>query len=390
MERIIEHIERLLLQHDCVIIPDFGGFVLQRIPAVYQEDDHFFTPARKEIVFNPTLMYNDGLLIESYMQRYSTDFAKAQTLVRKEVTALKEVLDDHAELKFGKIGLFFKEEERLLFLPATRSEELFNVPSFGLPVFHFLPLTARDTTTVNSILAPEPKKETPTDQTVNRRKNVVYHIPVTRLFLQIVATTAAAILLFLFLATPVSDVNHASYSASFVPREILLKKTTDEMTAEAHAVSNETVKNVVSSDGENEATDAHLAFVKPDPTSPASPEPTAVSPNPSSASPKHASTISSKTTSSKPAHSKTTSSKLTHSNSLKYYVVIGSFKSKTNAQVYINRLKGIDTANTGTIVRDGWVYVYNQTFTSQKEAESYQKKIRQNPNHTQAWIYKGL
>ena len=56
------HIERLLLVHDCVIIPGVGGFVLQTLSAKYQEKDHLFCPESKEIVFNPMLKHNDGLL----------------------------------------------------------------------------------------------------------------------------------------------------------------------------------------------------------------------------------------------------------------------------------------------------------------------------------------
>ena len=50
MLRIITHIERLLLTHDCVILPKFGGFVLQTLPATYQEEEHLFRSMRKGYV----------------------------------------------------------------------------------------------------------------------------------------------------------------------------------------------------------------------------------------------------------------------------------------------------------------------------------------------------
>ena len=65
MLRIITHIERLLLTHACVILPKFGGFVLQTLPATYQEEEHLFRPMRKEVMFNVTLQHTDGLLSES-------------------------------------------------------------------------------------------------------------------------------------------------------------------------------------------------------------------------------------------------------------------------------------------------------------------------------------
>ena len=73
MSRIISHIEKLLLKHDCVIVPHIGGFVLQHIPAHYEKDEQIFYPEQKEIVFNRELQHNDGLLSESYIQFYHTD-----------------------------------------------------------------------------------------------------------------------------------------------------------------------------------------------------------------------------------------------------------------------------------------------------------------------------
>ena len=73
MLRIITHIERLLLTHDCVILPKFGGFVLQILPATYEEEEYSFRPMRKEVMFNVTLQHTDGLLSESYMQTYGVD-----------------------------------------------------------------------------------------------------------------------------------------------------------------------------------------------------------------------------------------------------------------------------------------------------------------------------
>lgn len=50
MLRIVTHIERLLLVHDCVIVPKFGGFVLQAVPAMQHKEEHTFRPLRKESV----------------------------------------------------------------------------------------------------------------------------------------------------------------------------------------------------------------------------------------------------------------------------------------------------------------------------------------------------
>ena len=391
MERIIEHIERLLLQHDCVIIPDFGGFVLQAIPAEYLEEEHLFTPANKEIVFNPTLTHNDGLLIESYMQHYSSDFSKAKMLVKKDVTEMRAHLDEDAELQFGSTGLFFKEDNRLIFMPAKHSDELFSSLCYGLPVFHFLPLSARDSVYVNSfaITASEQKTHvTTTGKTANRNKNVIFTIPVTRTFFQIVATTAAAILLFLFIATPVNDVNKASYSAGFALQELMSGRTADDLATfnnnlatEIRQEGNVTEAGTNNSDNISEVKSPILS----DNTS--TNNRTAATPAGTSKTPAGApkpSTASSKATSA------SASASAPKSGSMKYYVIIASFKTSGQAQKYIDQQKGSETVtDAGIVVQDGRVRVYSRIFPSEKDAQAYTKRIRQNPKHAQAWISKG-
>ena len=60
---ISKYISELLFLHDCVIIPQFGGFVGNNKSAVLNETTGIITPPSKEILFNLNLQTNDGLLI---------------------------------------------------------------------------------------------------------------------------------------------------------------------------------------------------------------------------------------------------------------------------------------------------------------------------------------
>ena len=60
---ISKYISELLFLHDCVIIPEFGGFVGNNKSAVLNEITGTIFPPSKEILFNPNLKSNDGLLI---------------------------------------------------------------------------------------------------------------------------------------------------------------------------------------------------------------------------------------------------------------------------------------------------------------------------------------
>ena len=130
MLRIITHIERLLLTHDCVILPKFGGFVLQTLPATYQEEEHLFRPMRKEVMFNVTLQHTDGLLSESYMQTYGVDYRKAQLMLEEDIEALNVSLEQDKRITLGRIGTFsIGEEGQTIFTPGDSG--VFNADSYG-------------------------------------------------------------------------------------------------------------------------------------------------------------------------------------------------------------------------------------------------------------------
>ena len=67
MKELAQHIEALLLENDCVIIPDFGGFIAHYSPAKIDSDTGQFLPPCRTIGFNAQLILNDGLLTQSYM-----------------------------------------------------------------------------------------------------------------------------------------------------------------------------------------------------------------------------------------------------------------------------------------------------------------------------------
>ena len=117
MLRIVTHIERLLLVHDCVIVPKFGGFVLQAVPAMQHKEEHTFRPLRKEIGFNMTLQHNDGLLPESYMQMHEVSYRQAQLMLEEDVEDIKNILQQYGKLSLGVLGSFSIGEEG----PGSRS-----------------------------------------------------------------------------------------------------------------------------------------------------------------------------------------------------------------------------------------------------------------------------
>ncbi|OAV66219.1 Sporulation related domain protein [Bacteroidales bacterium Barb6] len=210
MLRIATHIECLLPMHDCVIISGVGGFVLQTLPAAYRKEDHTFLPMRKEIVFNESLRHNDGLLPESYMQVYGTDYQKAQGMVEEDIAELQASLRQYGKVSLGKTGsLSLGKENQLVYQPGKT--DVFDADCYGLSSFAFPVLP--------------PAMIVTEDEQPARRKDVFY-IPVSKRFVRGSVAAAAAIALFLLSPLPVNDMKQPAYTAGVLPSTILPKATT--------------------------------------------------------------------------------------------------------------------------------------------------------------------
>ena len=63
VNELCQHIDKLLLSNDCVILPGFGGFLTHYADAYYSESEQLYYPPKREIGFNQNLTMNDSLLV---------------------------------------------------------------------------------------------------------------------------------------------------------------------------------------------------------------------------------------------------------------------------------------------------------------------------------------
>ncbi len=125
------YISELLFLHDCVIIPEFGGFVGNNRSATLNEISGTIYPPSKEILFNKNLNKNDGLLINhiALSERITNDESKniLSDFVNKINTRLKTV----RTFRIEKVGLFSVGlDNNILFLQDSFIN--YNMNSFGL------------------------------------------------------------------------------------------------------------------------------------------------------------------------------------------------------------------------------------------------------------------
>jgi len=133
-----KHISELLFEHDCVIVPDFGGFVCNYSAASIHSSKHTFQPPFKKISFNQNLKNNDGLLANHVSQTDAVSYADANHLISEYVKNLNNELLSQKRFDFKNIGTFcIGEEDTLLFeqdLSVNYLQESFGLSSFYSPI----------------------------------------------------------------------------------------------------------------------------------------------------------------------------------------------------------------------------------------------------------------
>mgnify|MGYP001158519623 CR=1 FL=1 len=100
------YISELLFLHDCVIIPDFGGFIGNKRSAILNTTTGTLNPPSKQVVFNKNLIANDGLLISYVSHQEGITNAKSQETVLNFSNMLNSKLKESKVLRIEKVGLF--------------------------------------------------------------------------------------------------------------------------------------------------------------------------------------------------------------------------------------------------------------------------------------------
>ena len=105
MIELERHIEILLLSNDCVIVPNFGGFMAHHVEARYDDKDGSFLPPQRTLGFNPQLVLNDSLLAQSYIEAYDISYPEAIRRINDEVRELRQHIENKGFYEFNDLGV---------------------------------------------------------------------------------------------------------------------------------------------------------------------------------------------------------------------------------------------------------------------------------------------
>lgn len=374
MIELSKHIEVLLLENDCVIVPGLGGFIAHYRSSVYKEDTQEYCPPVRTIGFNPQLVMNDGLLVQSYMQAYDTDFPDATRRIEKTVAYLKEELYKKGQFPLGSVGmLYYNMNGGYGFEPCA--DGYFTPSLYGLQRFSLATLP-EEHVLVSSV---EPLSTSLQEVSVPSQRTVLKPL---RHWLQTAVAVAAAILLFFVLSVPVEntymdDANYASLGSTTLFDAIRSQSVTTQV-ADA-SVQQEVVRKLPL---KNHVNTLKPVTVKTEKVGKAPETPAKVEKEKPVATPK-AAPVAVTTTPKKESKPMVQPER----KQTAYYIIIASLTTRADAQRELKKFQAEGCANAVILESQGKYRIAFDQYRTQADAYGKVQELRKQDVFKNAWVF---
>lgn len=136
------HIKQLLFEHDCVVIPDFGGFVCQVSGSKLSKESHRISAPNKHISFNKSLQNNDALLAKHIQTNESLSYDAALMNIREAVLVWKSALQESGRIQIEGVGTLFVDGAKKWQFSQS-ADVNFNLDAYGLPSIKLDPISIK-------------------------------------------------------------------------------------------------------------------------------------------------------------------------------------------------------------------------------------------------------
>jgi len=355
------HIEILLLDNDCVIVPNLGGFMAHHVEARYDEGDGLFLPPLRTLGFNPQLRLNDSLLAQSYVEAYDISYPEALRRIEGEVEELRQHLDNEGSYELNDIGtLSLNDEGNIVFEPCEAgilTPSLYGLSSYevaaslrqnGLDIVAERKRETAETEkpvveTAHDAVATEGE----TSETVLGDDNDDI-IKIKVAWIRNAVAVAAAVIAFLFISTPISNSYRSNVSMGDMNGGMLRQLSPKEMVKGEVKMTSQEVQKAI-----------------------ATPDTTALA--------KKVETIENKQDSTATVDLAKTDG---------YCIVMASHVTMRNANAYVDQLRSDGYADTYVYKHNGVVRVVYGNYDSESDAYGALRKLRGDECFEESWVYK--
>lgn len=394
MKNLAKHIELLLRDNDCVILPGFGGFIAHAVPAYYVSEEHLYYPPSRSISFNTAITMNDGLLAQSYMRSYNVDYAQAVYLIDVAIEKMRDILDEEGSVTIPHIGTIKQDiHQTVQFIaePAGISSPL----HFGLGTLAISTLAQLQ----DLHEATTPKKKAIITQT---ERTIDLHIQ--KRALRQILSTAAVFLLLLMAALPVGDLRPTDIASLQLtniisePQVNMLHDNQVESIAESQEAlinpeEQEAQKIVENNDSQATETNVEEPAIEPVVESTANENPATIVEEVSKTNTE--AIIEEKTevalevaptTSETPATTTSEETLQPTTDGKTYHIIVASLPNKRGAEEVIEDYVAKGYQQASMVERDNRVRISLVQFADKDEANSYLKTLRENEEFRNAWL----
>ncbi len=373
MKNLVQHIESLIIKHECVIVPGLGGFLTYRDSAVVR-NNRLYAPTQR-IRFNSLLTHHDGLLAEAYMQDRHISYTEALEAIKSDVEQITSSLKTGNTFLFGRIGALSLVDGNI----TLRDNDCKFLPeNIGLPIVQLKQLETQNNNTI-TLNVPRTTNHT----------------------LRYVASIAVIMLITLFIPNPINEHSQrASLALDSISRILISDyrlqflnstSTTDEVVQVTTYNESESDIQVTKYDESN--SDIQVATYNDETVTTQietiSHEEPLIETESKEEIIENTEVVEEIKEVENPAKSQVVEKEKKTSNSTKnqYHLIIASFTSIEDAEKYISRHTHFDQSQLEIIESNGKYRVSAESFSKYKEAIQYVDSVRNEvPAAKKAWI----
>lgn len=138
---VLQALPGMFWDHDCVMLPGLGGFVCNPRSAWYDEAQQQIVPPSRDVLFNPRLTTNDGLVANELMAKHGVAYPEAIRAVETLVDTVMAQLNEGQTAELPGLGRLYQEDDaHLRFVADAEFERVLG--SFGHASIALSPLEA--------------------------------------------------------------------------------------------------------------------------------------------------------------------------------------------------------------------------------------------------------
>ncbi|MFT6747134.1 MAG: hypothetical protein ACJAZ2_001482 [Glaciecola sp.] len=124
-------IQEMLFNYECVVIPQFGGFLSHYQAAKILKDKNLILPPSKSLTFNVLLKANDGLLAQELVTRFNVSYKEAIQVISLQVDSWQEILSNGGKVSIPGVGKLNKNKKDTILFVQDLNANLLN-DAYGL------------------------------------------------------------------------------------------------------------------------------------------------------------------------------------------------------------------------------------------------------------------